>query len=78
MNNKQIVDTQTIAAEFQSFYNSLHNIGLTSEGAVDGGLVNKIWAYLKALELPAIPSTALEDVEQPISVLITVPFTLPK
>lgn len=50
VNNKQIVDTQTIAAECKHFYKSLYKeIDSTSSGAVDGGLVNRIQEYLKGL-----------------------------
>lgn len=68
VNNKQIVDTRNIAAEFQRFYKSLYNIDSTSTGAVNRGLVNRIQEYLKARELSAMPTTALEEIERPISV----------
>lgn len=59
VHNKQI-DTHTIAAEFHSFYRSLYNIDSLSAGATEGEWVGRIQEYLKASDLQAIPSAALE------------------
>lgn len=65
--NKQIVDTQTIAAEFHHFYRSLYNIGSILVGAADGCRVGKFQEYLKVSDLSVILSAVLEEMERLIS-----------
>lgn len=67
-NNKQIIDTKSIAKEFEHFYRGLYNIHSNSLRLEEGDKIGGIRDYIKESKLPPLPSEAVERLEELITV----------
>lgn len=54
VNNKQVVDTKSIAAESHRFYTDLYDIQSASLRAADGGWAEEMREYIRDSALPAL------------------------
>lgn len=66
--NKQIIDTKSIAMEFEQFYKGLYNIQPNSSGLEEGIQVEEIRNYIKESALSPLTLEVVERLEEQITV----------